>query len=159
MKIDAFLSPGDVLIGLKANSKKQVLNDMVRHATSRVVGLDERATLDLIMERERLGCTGIGDGIAIPHSRCGLPTDQTAPVALLAVLENPIDFEANDDKPVDIVFMLLAPDTGGGEHLTALALASRVLRADDNAAKLRLCSSSAEAWELLNGKSMDDAAA
>lgn len=149
MKISSFMSPDDLYIRLKANSKKQVLQEMVRFAASRVERLDERAVLDLLMERERLGCTGIGNGIAIPHTRCTLPEGQTAPLAVLATLDQPIDFEASDDAPVDIVFLLLAPEGGGGEHLTVLALASRLLGSAELAERLRTSTTTADAWSVL----------
>ena len=99
-----------------------MLEDLVREASSSLEGLDDRQVLDQLLERERLGCTGIGDGIAIPHTRCVLPTGTTMPVVRLAVLDRAIDFEANDGIDVDIVFLMLAPDGSGGEHLAALPL-------------------------------------
>ena len=151
MKISAFISPEDISIKFRASSKKQVLEEMVRLAGDRIEGLDRRSVVDLLNERERLGCTGIGNGVAIPHTRCALPAAQTSPVALLALLEQPVDFDANDDVPVDIVFMLLAPESSGGEHLAVLALASRLLSSRDTAEALRRATSRQQAWEVLAG--------
>ncbi|MCE2517132.1 MAG: PTS sugar transporter subunit IIA [Alphaproteobacteria bacterium] len=151
MKLSSILSPDDVIIGLKANSKKQVLQEMVRRMTSGLPDFDQRMALDHLMERERLGCTGIGEGIAIPHTRCEFDTaNVTAPLTCLAVLQQPIDYQSNDDLPVDIVFMLLAPENIGGEHLTALALASRVLRDKSRADHLRGCTNVDAAWSIID---------
>ena len=159
MRINSFLTPGDLLIKLDANSKKQALENMLKRVAP-LGETDSRAILDLLMERERLGCTGIGEGIAIPHTRCPFPEGRKAPIALLATLKTPVDFDANDGIPVDIIFMLLASDTSGGEHLTALALASRLLRNNEVATKLRAAASSDTAWQALtqNTKSETHAA-
>jgi len=159
MKISSLLTPDDIVIGLKANSKKQVLQEMVRRIAEAVPGLDQRAVLDQILERERIGCTGIGEGVAIPHARCAFPKELRGnPIAMLALLEKPLDYQSNDEKPVDIVFMLLAPKNPGGEHLTALALASRVLRDAARAAELRGCTNVDAAWTLLNSDTISNAA-
>ena len=159
MRINSFLTPRNLLIKLEANSKKQALEKMLERAAP-LGDFEERAILDLLMERERLGCTGIGEGIAIPHTRCSIPEGRKAPIALLATLKTPVDFEANDEIPVDIIFMLLASDTSGGEHLTALALASRLLRNIEVATNLRAATSSDTAWQALtqNTKSKTHAA-
>jgi len=153
------MTPDDIFIGLKANSKKQVLQEMVRRIADTIPELDQRSVLDQILERERLGCTGIGDGVAIPHARCAFPTElRGTPIAMLALLEKPVDYQSNDEKPVDIVFMLLAPENPGGEHLTALALASRILRDPARATELRGCTNSDAAWTLLNSDAISNAA-
>ncbi|XDZ64781.1 PTS sugar transporter subunit IIA [Alphaproteobacteria bacterium LSUCC0684] len=153
------MTPDDIVIGLKANSKKQVLQEMVRRIAETIPELDQRAVLDQILERERLGCTGIGDGVAIPHARCAFPAElRGTPIAMLALLEKPVDYQSNDEKPVDIVFMLLAPENPGGEHLTALALASRILRVPARASELRGCTNSDAVWTLLNSDSVSNAA-
>ena len=121
-------------------------------------GVKHNVVLDLLMERERLGCTGIGDGIAIPHARCPFENPDQAPLASLAILDQPIDYQAHDDKPVDIIFTLLAPSQIGGEHLTALALASRVLRNTECADKLRGCSTIDAVWSILNTEDISTAA-
>ena len=158
MKINSIMSPNDLIIGLKANSKKQVLQEITRRMIGDLDNVKHSVVLDLLMERERLGCTGIGDGIAIPHARCPIADQVNAPIASLAILEHPIDYQAHDDKPVDIIFTLLAPKQIGGEHLTALALASRVLRDADRAEKLRGCKNIDAAWSILNAESISTAA-
>lgn len=151
MKISNFLSPDDIFIRFGANSKKQLFEEMVRLAAGRREGLDQRSILDQLIERERLGCTGIGNGIAIPHARCRPPSAMTELVAQLAILSRPIDFDASDGMPVDIVFMLLAPEHSGGEHLALLALASRLLASGSTVKALRRSSSSKEAWAAIAG--------
>jgi len=140
MKMNSILSADDIIVGLKANSKKQVLQEMTNRLTAPIDGLNARHVMDQLMERERLGCTSIGGGIAIPHTRCHFPdTIGSKPLTQLAILREAIDFQSNDDQPVDIVFMLIAPDHIGGEHLTALALASRLLRDETRSDLLRGC--------------------
>lgn len=159
MKFSEILSTDDIIIELRANSKKQVLQEMANRIASSIDGLDARVVFDNLMERERLGCTSIGGGIAIPHSRCPFPdTIGAKPITLLSVLSQPIDFQSNDDQLVDIVFMLIAPENIGGEHLTALALASRILRNNDVANNLRGCSSVEAAWSLLSSSDISNAA-
>ena len=109
---------------LKVNGKKQALQELAAHA-ARLTGLDEREIFDTLLQRERLGSTGIGDGIAIPH---GKPARINRLVGLFARLERPIDFEALDGQPVDIIFLLLAPEAAGADHLKALARVARLLR-------------------------------
>lgn len=158
MKISSIMTPDDIFIGLKANSKKHLLQEITRRMTGHISDFDQRHILDQLMERERLGCTGIGDGIAIPHARCPFPEGDHAPLACLTILDQPIDYQAHDDKPVDIIFTLLAPENIGGEHLTALALASRVLRDKDRASKLRGCEDIDAVWSILTAETISSAA-
>ena len=109
---------------LRVNGKKQVLQELSAHA-AKLTGLDERAIFEALLQRERLGSTGIGEGLAIPHGK--LPGLERL-FGLVARLERPIDFEALDGQPVDILFLLLAPEGAGADHLKALARAARVLR-------------------------------
>ena len=119
-----FLSPEAVVPALKAQSKKQALHELALLA-SRLVGRDEREIFETLLQRERLGSTGIGEGIAIPHGK--LPKLDRL-FGLFARLEKPIDFEALDGEPVDMLFLLLAPEGAGADHLKALARVARVLR-------------------------------
>ncbi|WP_046862294.1 PTS IIA-like nitrogen regulatory protein PtsN [Microvirga massiliensis] len=119
-----FLSPEAVIPVLRASGKKQVLNELASHA-GRLTGLDEHAIFEALLQRERLGSTGIGEGIAIPHGK--LPGLQKL-FGLVARMEKPIDFEALDGQPVDILFLLLAPEGAGADHLKALARIARALR-------------------------------
>ncbi len=98
--------------------------------------LSERAIFETLLERERLGSTGVGQGIAIPHGKLG---DIDRLYGLFARLDTPIDFESVDDQPVDLVFLLLAPETAGADHLKALARISRLLR--NQAVVEKLCAS------------------
>ena len=119
-----FLRPEAIAPSLKVNSKKQALHDLAAQA-SRLVERDEREIFDTLLQRERLGSTGIGEGIAIPHGK--LPK-LAGLFGLFARLEKPIDFEALDGEPVDMLFLLLAPEGAGADHLKALARIARMLR-------------------------------
>jgi PTS system nitrogen regulatory IIA component len=133
MEISDLLAPEGVSADLKATSKKQALQDLARRA-SEVSELPERAIFDVLMERERLGTTGVGNGIAIPHGK--LPNLDRLH-GFFARLNQPIDFQAIDERPVDLIFVLLAPETAGADHLKALALISRLLRDQAVCEKLR----------------------
>lgn len=133
MPLNDLIAPDAVIPALKANSKKQALQELAVHA-ARVTGLDERAIFDTLLQRERLGSTGIGDGLAIPH---GKPAGLTRLVGMFARLEKPIDFEALDGQPVDLIFLLLAPEGAGADHLKALARVARILRDPAVVAKAR----------------------
>jgi PTS system nitrogen regulatory IIA component len=121
---DLLPGPDAVLASVKASGKKALLAELASRAAT-LFELDERRLFDRLLERERLGSTGIGGGIAIPHGRmAGL----TTPVGLFARLVQPIDFDAIDERPVDTVFLLIAPEGAGADHLKALARVSRLLR-------------------------------
>jgi len=132
MEISDLLSPDAVIPALKAQAKKQLLHELAARAHN-VTGLPERKVYEVLTERERLGTTGVGQGIAIPHGR--LAIDRIAGV--FARLEQPLDYEAVDGQPVDLVFMLLAPEGAGADHLKALARVSRLLRNQAICEKLR----------------------
>jgi PTS system nitrogen regulatory IIA component len=122
-----------ILPALKANSKKQLLQMLAEKAAA-ITGLPEREIFDTVLQRERLGSTGVGNGIAIPHGK--LPGVKQI-TGVFARLEQPVDFEALDDQPVDLVFLLLAPESAGADHLKALSRIARVLRDSDTVAKVR----------------------
>jgi nitrogen PTS system EIIA component len=122
-----------ILPALKANSKKQLLQLLAEKA-SEVTGLSEREIFDTILQRERLGSTGVGNGIAIPHGK--LPGIK-AITGVFARLDHPVEFEALDDQPVDMVFLLLAPEGAGADHLKALSRIARVLRDAETVSKIR----------------------
>jgi nitrogen PTS system EIIA component len=122
-----------VMPTVRAQSKKQLLEMVSAHA-ARLTGLAERVIFDSLLQRERLGSTGIGNGIAIPHGKFeGL--DRL--VGLFARIEKPIDFEALDGAPVDLAFVLLAPEGAGADHLKGLSRVARILRDPAVTAKLR----------------------
>ena len=127
------LRPEAVFTGVAAVSRKALLQQLGQLAAP-LIGVDPRAVTDSLAERERLGSTGFGGGVALPHAR--LDALQT-PVGLFARLAHPIDFDAVDDGPVDLVFALFSPSPGGAEHLKALARVSRRLRDRAFLAKLR----------------------
>jgi len=133
MEISDLVTPAAVVAALKATSKKQALQELARRA-SELTGEPERAIFDVLLERERLGTTGVGDGVAIPHGK--LPNLKKL-LGVFARLERPIDFEAIDEQPVDLIFLLLAPGTAGADHLKALARVSRLLRDRQMREKLR----------------------
>lgn len=133
MEIEELISPDNVVAQLRATSKKQALQDLAKRA-ARMTGEPERAIFDVLMEREKLGTTGVGNGIAIPHGKLA-SLDRL--YGLFARLEHPIDFDAIDERPVDLIFLLLAPETAGADHLKALARVSRLLRDKSACEKLR----------------------
>jgi nitrogen PTS system EIIA component len=119
------IAPKGIILDLKnCNSKRQVLKELSQHAAA-ALGIAPQQLLDALTERERLGTTGIGHGIAIPHAR--LPGLNRL-VGLFARLEEPVDFESLDDQPSDLIFLLLAPDSADADSLKALARISRLLR-------------------------------
>ena len=125
MPLTDLLTPEAVIPALKCNSKKQALQELAAHAATLIPDLTEREIYDTLVQRERLGSTGIGDGIAIPH---GKPEKLDRVVGLFARAERPFDFDALDGQPVDLMFLLLAPENAGADHLKALARVARVLR-------------------------------
>jgi PTS system nitrogen regulatory IIA component len=133
MPVPDLLTPDSVLPALNAGSKKQALQELSAKAAE-LTGQNERAVLEVLTQRERLGSTAVGAGIAIPHGK--LPNLEKL-FGLFARLTRPIDFEALDGQPVDLVFMLLAPEGAGADHLKALARVARLLREPDTARKLR----------------------
>ena len=154
MEINDLLVPEGVVADLKATSKKQALQDLAKRAAE-VSGLHERAIFDVLMERERLGTTGVGNGIAIPHGKLA---NLERLHGLFARLEQPIDFHAIDERPVDLIFVLLAPENAGADHLKALARISRLLRNNGICDKLR-GTDSADALFAILTESQEDRAA
>lgn len=134
-----------VLLGLRAASKRQVLQALSDTA-ARVTGVPATAILEVLIQRERLGTTGLGDGIAIPHAKL---TPLGELVGFFARLAKPVDFDALDGEPVDLVFLLLAPDEAGADHLKALARIARILRDPELCQGLRRATTAAEAHALL----------
>ncbi len=127
------------------SSKKQALQELASHAAE-ITGLHERTIFDVLLARERLGSTGVGNGIAIPHGKLA---DLDKPYGLFARLAEPIDFDAVDDQPVDLVFLLLAPESAGADHLKALARVSRLLRDKATCEKLRTSNGPTSLYALL----------
>jgi nitrogen PTS system EIIA component len=149
-----FLTPEAVAAGLRAAGKKQVLQEISAQA-ARLAGLDEREVFETLLHRERLGSTGIGDGIAIPHGK--IPRLSRL-FGLAARLDKPVDFEALDNQPVDIVFLLLAPEGAGADHLKALARVARVLRESGTRDRIRAARDASAIYAVLNEASKPQAA-
>lgn len=133
MDIADLITPAAVIPNLRATSKKQALQDLAKKAAE-LTGQNERAVFDVLLERERLGTTGVGNGIAIPHGKLA---SLGRLYGVFARLERPIHFESIDEQPVDLIFLLLAPESAGADHLKALARVSRLLRDKGVCEKLR----------------------
>lgn len=145
MAVADFLSPVDALARVDAADKSSLLNDLCRRSASRL-GLDGDAIVAEILKREALGSTGIGYGVAIPHARV---LARGVPFGMLAQLQRPIEYDAVDGEPVDLVFLLLLPDASAGTQLNALASVARKLRNAESAARLRRATDSAELHRLM----------
>lgn len=154
MEITDLITPESVVGDLRVTSKKQALQDLAEIASD-VAGQHERAIFDVLMERERLGTTGVGNGIAIPHGK--LPSLDKL-YGVFARLETAVDFQAIDDQPVDLVFLLLAPESAGADHLKALARVSRLLRDKGTCEKLRGTESADALYALLTDSTENRAA-
>lgn len=154
MDLSSFLRPNAVRVMAGTASKKRLFQDLGDIAQA-VYGLDSAATLDALQERETLGPTGVGHGVALPHARLhGL-----GKVAGIFIrLERPLDFDAVDRMPVDLIFALLAPKDSGVEHLKALAVVSRTLRDEATRAKLRQNTDPAALHAVLTGSQASQAA-
>lgn len=155
MPILEFLDPDSVVPALRARTKKQVLQELSAQAVRRIPGLDEREVFETLLQRERLGSTGIGDGVAIPHGK--LPGFDRL-FGLVARLDKPVDFEALDGQPVDIAFLLLAPEGAGADHLKALAQVARVLREPGILERIRAARDASALYALLTHTSAPQAA-
>jgi nitrogen PTS system EIIA component len=145
MQLTDILSSEAVLPALKATSKKQLLQELAQTA-AKVSGLDQRIVFETLLQREKLGSTGLGQGIAIPHGKFAALKEVKGVFARLIA---PVDFEAADDRPVDLVFLLMAPESAGADHLKALARISRLLRDQTVVAKLRGTSDAAGLYAIL----------
>lgn len=154
MDLGDLIQPDAVLPALKVNSKKQLLQIMSEKAAA-LTGLSEREVFDTVLQRERLGSTGVGNGIAIPHGKIN---SVKRIAGVFAQLETPVDFEALDDQPVDIVFLLLAPENAGADHLKALSRIARMLRDPERIAKLRNAHDANLLYELLTSQPASNAA-
>jgi nitrogen PTS system EIIA component len=154
MEIADLITPMSVVAQLRAANKKQALQELAKRAAT-MTGIRERMIYDVLIERERLGTTGIGLGIGIPHGK--LP-GLTRMYGIFARLERPIPFEAIDDQPVDLIFLLLAPEAAGADHLKALALVSRLLRDHAVCDKLRGTDNPDALYALLTDHTTTDAA-
>ena len=142
-----FLQPEAVAPALRATSKKQALHELSAQA-ARLTGVDEREVFETLLQRERLGSTGVGDRVAIPHCKIAR-LDRL--FGFIARTERPIDFEALDGEPVDIIFLLLAPAGAGADHLKALARVARVLREPGIQDRIRSARDASALYAVLSG--------
>ena len=133
MDLGDLISLDGIIPALKAKSKKQALQLLAENAAA-LLDISQREIFDTLLQRERLGSTGIGHGIAIPHGKLN---SINGVFSVFARLETPIDFDSIDDEPVDLIFLLLAPESAGADHLKALARISRLLRDPSAVEKLR----------------------
>jgi len=133
MPLTDLVVPNAVIPALKVNNKKQAISELAAKAAA-LTGQNEREILEILLQREKLGSTGVGNGVAIPHGK--LPKLNKL-FGLFARLDRPVDFEALDNQPVDLIFLLLAPEGAGADHLKALARVARLLRDPDILDKLR----------------------
>lgn len=154
MPLADILAPDAVFPMLRASSKKQLLQELAQRAGT-LMCRDHREIFDTLLHRERLGSTGVGGGIAIPHGK--LP-DLTQLFGMFARLEKPIDFDALDGEPVDLVFLLLAPEAAGADHLKALARVARLMRDPTMVEKLRATHDATIMYQLLTVTAASNAA-
>ena len=151
MKIVDILRLDSIVCDAEVGSKKQLL-EMLSELAAKQTGLDERLIMDALIERERLGTTGIGRGVALPHTR--LPALKHIFCAFVKTI--PVDFESVDDKPVDLAFLLLVPEDAGADHLKALARLSRLLRDEAVAATLRQAKDAKTVYDLIEKNDTED---
>ena len=145
MRISDCLSPNDVFVDLRAANKRQLLEELCRKVADKVPASSDDI-LDQILKREELGSTGVGNGVAIPHARLQAVIK---PLGILARLKQPIDFDAIDGQPVDLVCLLLLPARKESEQLGALAAIARKMRFNEDLASLRKAKNAAEMHALL----------
>ncbi len=155
MHIGHLISPEAVFPSLKVKTKKQLLQELSGR-TARLTGLSERDIFDVLWQRERLSSTGLGHGVAIPHAK--LPGVRRI-VGVFARLAEPVDFDAVDGEKVDLVFLLLAPEGAGADHLKALAGVSRLLRDGQSIEKLRASRDAAALYAVLTEQAASSHAA
>jgi nitrogen PTS system EIIA component len=154
MSLSQLITPEAVVPSLKVNTKKRALQELSDHA-GMISGLPSREIFDALVQRERLGSTGIGAGIAIPHCRLA---EAQAIFGIFARLSRPIDFHALDNVPVDLICLLIAPESAGADHLKALARIARMLRDPKVTAKLRAARDVTGLYALLTGEPTSHAA-
>lgn len=146
MNIADIISKSAVLDNVQVASKRE----LIQHLSERISalsGLDERVIFDAVWERENLGSTGYGEGVAFPHARIeGL----NKVCGMFARMDEPVDFDSVDGKPVDLVFLLISPENSGADHLTALATLSRILKTEGSCENLRKAHSVDEIYNILN---------
>ncbi len=154
MEISSIIEQEAILANLKPGSKKQLLQDLAETGAL-YAQTDSQLIIDRLLDRERLGSTGVGNGVAIPHAK--LPNTNKI-VGVFARLVKPINYEAIDDQPVDIIFMLLAPEGSGAEHLKTLSRIARVLRNQSTLTNIRNATEVDTIYSLLTAEQNANAA-
>ena len=154
MDLGDMLTRDGIIPSLKAKTKKQALQDLCERAALST-GIPQREIYDSLMQRERLGSTGLGRGIAIPHVKLHT-LDRIH--CLFARLDHPIDFDSLDNEPVDLIFLLLAPEHASGDHLKALARISRLLRDPNSLERLRAARDKISLYAVLTAPATSHAA-
>lgn len=154
MNLNEILSRETILPDLKVSSKKQLLQELAAKAAT-ISGLPDRQIFETLLQRERLGSTGVGNGIAIPHGKIAY---NGRLFGVFAKLAKPIEYESVDDQEVDLVFLLIAPEGAGADHLKALSRVARIFRNPKVVERLRASSSQDEIWELLQDIEVSNAA-
>jgi len=145
MELADILSEDSVIVCSESKTKLDVLHRLSEQA-AKITGQDAATIFEAVNDREQLGSTGLGNGIAIPHGKfAGL----SGVTALFAKLDTPVEFESVDDQPVDLVMLLLAPMGAGADHLKALARVARILRTDAVVARLRRSEAAGELYGIL----------
>lgn len=152
--ITRILDPATTRAGVEANSRKRAIEVASDLLAARFPALSARALFDALMNRERLGTTALGDGVAIPH--CRTACDRI--IGAFLHLETPVDYDAPDGDPVDLLFVLVVPPDETSAHLEVLATLARLFQEPDNRRRLRDCASDAELYEALVGLVRDQAA-
>jgi nitrogen PTS system EIIA component len=145
MKISDFLAPEDVIVDLRVQQKRQLIGELGERAAVRL-GSPREEIVTALLNRESLGSTGMGSGIAIPHARIDAAAK---PLGVMARLQRPIAFDAIDDAPVDLVFLLLLPKSDNADSLAALALVSRKLRSAGDVARMRRAHDTVDLYNIL----------
>jgi len=146
MKIVDFLPKEAIVLDLKSKEKESAIKEMVEVLVKLKKVNNAHETVDMLMQREKLGSTGIGQGVAIPHTRCDFVKEQ---VAVLSFSKSGVDFSALDNCPVNILFLLLCPGASTGEHLQAMAKISKLLKDKTLREALLQAKTSAEAFALI----------
>ncbi len=146
MNIADIISKEAVLDNVQATTKRELVQ-VLSNKIANLAGVDERVVFDAVWERENLGSTGYGDGVAFPHARIEGLKKVTA---MFVRLDEPVDFDSLDGKPVDLVFLLISPENSGADHLTALATLSRVLKTEGSCERLRKARTVEELYAVLN---------
>lgn len=154
MDISRILSEQCVMAAQPANSRKRVLQAASELLAEHHPELSARQLFDELMVRERLGSTGIGEGVAIPH--CRLDCERI--LGALVSLEQPVDYEAMDDQPVDLLFVLVVPNEENTAHLELLAALARIFNNAENRRRLRAATTSAELYQQMIGLFSSEAA-